>query len=80
MPSKSTIARTLILAVALVNQICTSLGYPLIFDLDDETINQLVNVAFTVVTALIAWWKNNSFTWHAIEADECHKALKEKDK
>lgn len=76
MPSKSTIARTLILAVALVNQICTSLGYPLIFDLDDETINQLVNVAFTVVTALIAWWKNNSFSRSAIAADEMMKKAK----
>ena len=78
MPSKSTIARTLILAVALVNQICTSLGYPLIFDLDDETINQLVNVAFTVVTALIAWWRNNSFTQPALKADAFMKELKSK--
>ena len=63
-----TIARTIILALALVNQILAACGISII-PIEDETINVLVSTAFTVVTAVIAWWKNNSFTQKAIAAD-----------
>lgn len=64
-----TIARTACLVLALVNQVLMVLGYKVI-DVSDDTVNTLITTAFTVVTALIAWWKNNSFTQAAIEADE----------
>lgn len=64
-----TIARTACLVLALVNQILMVLGYKVI-DVSDDTVNTLITTGFTVVTALIAWWKNNSFTQAAIEADE----------
>lgn len=63
-----TIARTIVLALALVNQILAACGISVI-PIEDETINTLVSTAFTVVTALIAWWKNNSFTKKALAAD-----------
>lgn len=63
-----TIARTIVLALALVNQILAACGINII-PIDDETINTLVATAFTVVTAVIAWWKNNSFTKKALAAD-----------
>ena len=66
--TSGTIARTIILALALVNQILTAFGINII-PIDDETINTIVSTAFTVVTAVIAWWKNNSFTQKAIAAD-----------
>lgn len=56
-----TIARTIILALALINQVLSVCGHPVI-PIEDSTIEMLVSTAFTVVTAIIAWWKNNSFT------------------
>jgi SPP1 family holin len=73
--SNGTIARTIILALALINQILTAFGYNVI-DVSDETINTLVSTIFTVVMAIISFWKNNSFTKEAIEADEVLKELK----
>lgn len=71
-----TIARTACLVLALVNQILMVLGYKVI-DVSDDTVNTLITTAFTIITALIAWWKNNSFTQAAIEADEVMRELKE---
>ena len=56
-----TIARTIILALALINQVLSVSGHPVI-PIEDSTVEMLVSTAFTVVTAIIAWWKNNSFT------------------
>ena len=64
-----TIARTLILALALINQILTASGHSIIAVSDDD-INTLITTGFTVVSALLAWWKNNSFTKPALKADE----------
>lgn len=75
--STGTITRTIILALALINQLLTSFGYSVI-PLEDETVTELISTAFTVVSAVIAWWKNNSFTKAAITADETLKELKAK--
>lgn len=72
-----TIARTVILALALVNQ-CLSFAGISPIPVEDESITQLISLVFTVVSAVIAWWKNNSFTNAAIQADEALKDLKEK--
>lgn len=77
--SKGTIARTIILALALINQLLTATGKNVI-NIADEDINTLISTAFTIVSAVVAWWKNNSFTNAAIEADEHMKALREYDK
>lgn len=73
---KDTIIRTVILILALVNQILTISGHSII-PVGEETVTELISVAFTVVTALIAWWKNNSFTKEAIEADKYLEDLRE---
>lgn len=75
--SAGTIARTVILVVALANQVLTALGYNVI-DLSDDTVNTLVSTVFTVGASLAAWWKNNSFTKNAIKADDVLKQLKSK--
>ncbi len=59
-----TIARTLILFLALINQLLSASGHAVI-PIEDATIETLVSTALTIVTALIAWWKNNSFTYAA---------------
>lgn len=57
---KASIIRTVLLVVALFNQVLTALGYQ-VLPLSDETVAELIGVTFTVVTSLIAWWKTNSF-------------------
>lgn len=66
---KMTIIRTIILALALINQTLTGMGKPII-PLEDETLTEFLTNVFTIVSALWAWWKNNSFTTEAIIADE----------
>ena len=73
--SKETIIRTVILIVALLNQVLVITGHS-IFPVNEDQLTELISVAFTVVTALIAWWKNNSFTAEAIEADRYLKQLR----
>ena len=70
--TSGTIARTVILILALVNQVLTATGHSVI-NISDENVNTLISTGFTIVSALIAWWKNNSFTQSAIKADAAMK-------
>lgn len=73
--STGTIVRTMCLALALVNQVLSAMGKsPL--PIEDETVELLVSTGATVLAAIVSWWKNNSFTSAAIEADETLKELK----
>lgn len=73
--SAGTIARTICLGLALTNQILSATGHP-VLPIEDEQINTLVTTGFTVAASLAAWWKNNSFTSAAIQADSEMKFLK----
>ena len=76
---KETIIRTIIMAVALLNQILTVCGInPLPFS--EEQMYTVLSTVITIVTAVWAWWKNNSFTQKAVEADKYLKELKTKEK
>ena len=61
--------------VALANQVLSALGKP-VLPIESETVQQLVTAGITTVTALVAWWKNNSFTPAALEADKTFDRLK----
>ena len=74
--SSGTIARTVVLILALVNQVLSVLGYKII-PIEDGQINDFVTIAFTIGSALAAWWKNNSFTEAAIEGDKYKEIVKE---
>ena len=74
---KDTIIRTVILVLALVNQILTSVGCSII-PISDEQITEVISLVFTIGASVWAWWKNNSFTKNAIEADKVLKELNEK--
>lgn len=69
------IIRTIILALALINQILTSTGHAII-PITDDQITQIITLGFTIGASLLAWWKNNSFSNKAIKADEYLKELK----
>ncbi len=71
-PSKATIIRTIILVLAIVNNALAIAGKsPL--PIDDEMVTEVVSFVFTTGAAIVTWWKNNSFTQKAIEADEKYK-------
>lgn len=73
--SAGTIARTACLLLALTNQILSACGKP-ILPIESATVEQLVTAGITTVAALIAWWKNNSFTQAALAADEVYEQKK----
>ena len=70
-----TIARTICLMLAIANQVLAILGKEILPFAEDD-IYQLCSLLATVVTSGIAWWKNNSFTAEAINADEIMKQNK----
>ena len=72
-----TIARTAVLLLALTNQMLSAMGKsPL--PIESTTVEQLVTAGITTIAALVAWWKNNSFTKEAIAADKEYDRLKAK--
>ena len=63
-----TIVRTLCLILALTNQVMTVCGKtPL--PITDAQVADAVALIATVGASLWSWWKNNSFTEHAIAGD-----------
>ena len=73
--SAGTIARTAVLLLALTNQILSACGKP-VLPIESAAVEQLVTAGITTVAALIAWWKNNSFTQAALAADEVYEQKK----
>ena len=73
--STATIVRTACLLLALANQVLSAMGKPII-PIESSTVEQLVTAGITTVTALIAWWNNNSFKKEAIQADNVMETLK----
>ena len=71
-----TIARTIALFLALANQIMVAFGVvPL--DIAEADVYTVCSALATPITAIIAWWKNNSFTQAALKADEVLKEEKQ---
>ncbi|MBS7057827.1 MAG: phage holin [Faecalibacterium prausnitzii] len=66
--SGATLARTAVLALALINQILSAAGKP-VLPIESAQLEQLISTGFTTVSALVNWWFNNSFTKEAIQAD-----------
>ncbi len=77
--SAATLARTAALALALTNQVLSACGKP-VLPIESATVEQLVTAGITTVAALVAWWKNNSFTAAALEADKTFDRLKAQGK
>ena len=71
-----TIIRTIVLILALANQVLAIYGKQKIPITEDE-VYQLVTLIITIGSALWAWWRNNSFTQPAIKADEYMEKLRQ---
>lgn len=74
-----TIARTIVLALALINQMLVVFGKEALPIVEDD-VYQIVSLIATAGTSIWAWWKNNSFTQAAITADEEMKTMKSQSK
>lgn len=74
-----TIVRTIVLIIALANQILAILGKEA-FPVTDDQIYQIVSLIVTIGASVWAWWKNNSFTEAAIEGDKVKDRLKQRRK
>lgn len=70
-----TIIRTIVLIIALLNQ-CLAIFGKEAFPIAEDQVYQVVTVIATIASAVWAWWKNNSFTKNAIEADKVLENLK----
>lgn len=70
-----TIIRTVVLIVALINQVLTVMGWNLL-PITDDQIAEVISLVFTIGASLWAWWKNNSFTYEARKADEILDSMK----
>lgn len=70
-----TIARTIVLALALLNQLLAILGKGTI-EIAENDVYQVVSIVWTIASAIVAWWYNNSFTQHAIRADDYLDSLR----
>lgn len=74
-----TIIRTIVLIIALLNQGLAIFGKEA-FPITEDEVYQVVTVIATIASSVWAWWKNNSFTKNAIEADKVLDNLKNKNK
>lgn len=72
-----TIVRTAVLVFALINQALIISGHT-VLPFTDEQFGQAVSTVLTIAASLVSWWKNNSFTQAALEADEKMHELKGK--
>ncbi len=66
--SVQTWARTLVLFLALISQLCVILGKKT-QAIDVDQWQEYVTYALTVIGSVWTWWKNNSFTEKAQKAD-----------
>lgn len=64
--STGTITRTVLLFLSLVNLVLGAFGMsPL--PIDSEQLNTLISSVFTIIMAIITWWKDNDITERARE-------------
>lgn len=73
--SAATIARTAVLGLALANQVLSAMGKPII-PIDNAQLEQWITTGFTVGSAVVNWWYNNSFTQAALAGDEEYERRK----
>lgn len=59
-----TVARFLVLLLALANQALTMFGRP-VLNIDDTAVTQLVSLLWTTISALWCYWKDNDITARA---------------
>lgn len=75
---KSTIVRAILVVLVIVNMILESCGIDVI-PADESFITMFVETVIEIAIIAVSFWKNNSFTPKAIQADKFLKQLKESE-
>lgn len=75
---KSTIVRTIIFLIVLINFVLEKCGLDLI-PTNESVILTCVELAIEVASMIVVFWKNNSFSKNAIKADEFLRKLRESE-
>lgn len=68
------IIRTAVFVLAIINQIIAVMGKGSLSIYQNDVV-QIISVLFTAASSVMVWWKNNSFTETAVEADLAKKEL-----
>lgn len=72
---KGTVVRTIMAAAVIVNYVLKATGHNVI-TIDETEVGSIVETAITVITFIIVYWKNNSWTTAAQLADKKLQELK----
>lgn len=75
---KDTIIRTIVLFFALTNCFLTLNGHS-VLPFEESEVAEYAGIIFAAASAVVAWWKNNSFSPEAIEADKYLEELRERE-
>lgn len=76
--TKSTIVRTILVALVIINFILEKCGVDVI-PTDEHIILMFVETVIEIAILVVGFWKNNSYTEKAIKADEFLKELRESE-
>lgn len=76
--TKSTIVRTILVALVFVNFILEKCGVDVI-PANESTILMVVETATEIAVLAVGFWKNNSYSPAAIKADKFLKELRESE-
>lgn len=76
--TKSTIVRTILVALVIINFILEKCGVDVI-PTDEHIILMFVETVIEIAILVVGFWKNNSYTDKAIKADEFLKELRESE-
>ena len=73
--SKGTIIRTAVFLLGIVNMILVRAGYS-VLPIDELWLEEVITNGWVIISGAVGFWKNNSFTKAAIEADGIMRAIK----
>jgi SPP1 family holin len=76
--TKSTIVRTILIVLVIVNFILERCGIDVI-PADESTILMFVETALEIAVIAVGFWYNNSFSSKALKAQEYLKELRESE-
>lgn len=76
--SKSTIVRTILIALAIINFVLEQFGVDVI-PVDESWILMALETVIEVAIVIVGFWKNNSYTPNAIKADKFLQELRESE-
>lgn len=75
---KSTIIRTILMILVIVNIVLEKNGVDVI-PADEYTVTMVVETLIEIAVLIVGFWKNNSYSKKAIKADEFLKQLREEE-